>query len=222
MKDAEIISGDFDRIAGVETDRWGHNNHYHRYLLKHLPEKIGSAVDVGCGTGEFTRLLAERSSEVTGIDLSHNMLSRALEKAKGIKNVSYVKADFMEYELEKEQYDCIASIATVHHLPMEEFLIRAKAALRPGGVLLVLDLYRQENLAEYILSAAAAPLNLLFMLVKNGSLRVSEEERRAWQEHARHDSYMSIKDIRKAADKIISGAEIHRHLFWRYSLVWKK
>ncbi len=193
-----------------------------RYLLKHLPEKIDSAIDVGCGTGEFTRLLAERSGKVIGIDLSDKMLSRALEKAKGIKNVNDVKGDFMEYELGEEQYDCIASIATVHHLPMEEFLIKAKAALKPGGVLLVLDLYRQESLAEYILSAAAAPLNLLFMLAKNSCLRVNEEERKVWQEHARHDSYMSIKDIRNTADKIIPGAEIYRHLFWRYSLVWKK
>lgn len=221
MKDVEIISGDFDRIAGTEVTRWGHNNHYHKYLLKHLPGKIGSAIDVGCGTGEFTRLLAERGSEVTGIDLSDIMLSKALEKAKGIKNVNYVKADFVEYVLRKEQYDCIASIATVHHLPMEDFLIKVKAALKPGGVLLILDLYHQESLIEYIISVAAAPLNLLFMLAKNRYIRVSEKERRAWQEHAKHDSYMNIKDIRNTANKVIPGAEIRRHLFWRYSLVWK-
>jgi SAM-dependent methyltransferase len=49
----------FNRIA-LLPDRWDHNRQYHRFLLDHIVENRDSALDVGCGTGEFTRELAAR------------------------------------------------------------------------------------------------------------------------------------------------------------------
>ena len=40
-----------------------------------------------------------------------------------------------------DSFDCIASIATLHHLPVREIFLKMKAALKPGGVLLILDLF---------------------------------------------------------------------------------
>ena len=45
------------------------------------------------------------------------------------------------YDLPAEDFDCIASIATLHHLPLREIMLKMKAALKPEGVLLILWIY---------------------------------------------------------------------------------
>jgi SAM-dependent methyltransferase len=66
----EQIRNDFDRLAQFDEDGWTHNNHYHSFLLKHVPASCENALEIGCGTGAFSRLLAERSQHVLGLDLA--------------------------------------------------------------------------------------------------------------------------------------------------------
>jgi 2-polyprenyl-3-methyl-5-hydroxy-6-metoxy-1,4-benzoquinol methylase len=54
------IRDDFDRIALHDGSEWNHNNRYHNFLLQQLPLHCESILDIGCGTGEFSRLLAKR------------------------------------------------------------------------------------------------------------------------------------------------------------------
>jgi SAM-dependent methyltransferase len=56
--DAATLSADFDRLAVLEDGRWDHNRHYHGWLLRRLPAECRSALDVGCGTGDFAGLLS--------------------------------------------------------------------------------------------------------------------------------------------------------------------
>ncbi|MBE9171305.1 methyltransferase domain-containing protein [Pleurocapsales cyanobacterium LEGE 06147] len=64
------IRDDFDRIALYDREVWNHNNRYHKFLLKQLPLHCERVLDIGCGTGAFSRLLAERCHQVVAIDLS--------------------------------------------------------------------------------------------------------------------------------------------------------
>src|SRR5688500_4071077 len=54
----ERVASDFDRLAGFGAGRWDHNRHYHPFLLRSLPARRERALEIGCGTGEFARLLA--------------------------------------------------------------------------------------------------------------------------------------------------------------------
>jgi SAM-dependent methyltransferase len=63
---------------GLSEDGWDHNAHYHAFLLGQLPTRCGQALDVGCGTGSFARLLAGRCDQVLGIDLSPRMVAVAI------------------------------------------------------------------------------------------------------------------------------------------------
>lgn len=221
MENKTIVREDFNRIALIRDRKWDHNRHYHKYLLKHLDKSIGLSLEIGCGKGEFARALAQRSKRVIGIDLSEKMtaIAKALTPD---GNIEYLVEDVMEFDLQKEKYDCIASIATAHHLPMKELMAKAKDALRENGTFLILDLYQEEAIWDYIISAFAIPLNILMMLIKEGRLRVSEEEMNAWREHGKSDKYLTLKQVKAITQEIMPGAVIKRHFYWRYSIVWKK
>ena len=54
------VREDFDRIAlltEASADGATHNDHYHRYLLQHLPTNCHRVLEIGCGTGTFSRRL---------------------------------------------------------------------------------------------------------------------------------------------------------------------
>jgi len=115
--DRDRIRDDFDRLAAFDHAGWSHNSHYHPYLLRHLPDRPKTALDVGCGTGVFSRLLATRCEHVTGIDLSGEMIRLARERSVGIQNIHYEQADVLDYLQPSRTFEVIASIATLHHLP---------------------------------------------------------------------------------------------------------
>jgi len=52
-----------------------------------------TALDVGCGVGRLTRVLAGRAHEVYGLDVSSEMLMRARELHSGLHNVHWVQGD---------------------------------------------------------------------------------------------------------------------------------
>jgi len=59
-------------------------------------------------------------------------------------------------------------------------------------------------------------------LVRGQSLRVPAEIRAAWDAHGRHDTYLTLAEVRRLCAAELPGAIIRRHFFWRYSLVWRK
>ena len=227
-QDRANIRADFDRIALLRQDGWNHNSHYHGFLLKQLhsrlPQHIGEALDIGSGTGEFTRRLAASADHVTGVDLSPEMVRMARERSIHHPNIDYAVGDIMQMDLRSETYDCIASIATLHHLPLSLVLGKAKAALKPGGVLLVLDLYRNRhgNMADLLTDAIAVPLNVALRLIHGVRLRVPPDVSQAWHDHGRYDRYLTIPQVHRTCARILPGAKVTRHLLWRYSIVWVK
>jgi 2-polyprenyl-3-methyl-5-hydroxy-6-metoxy-1,4-benzoquinol methylase len=53
------------------------NDHYHPLLLKQVPDGARTALDVGCGTGRFARLLAGRGLDVEGTDANGEVIEAA-------------------------------------------------------------------------------------------------------------------------------------------------
>ena len=216
----DTIREDFDRIAHIPGGGWNHNSHYHRYILRRIPLRMDRVLDVGCGKGEFTRRMAERAARVEGIDLSPDMIAEAQKLSAGCPNIDYSAGDIRKAALKPGQYDCIASIATLHHLPLKDILEQLKSALAEGGVLAVLDLYRAQTVWDIIVSAVAFPANALCRLVKTG--RIRDAHRAEWLAHSDHDVILPLHEIRTVCRAVLPGARVTRHLFWRYSILWRK
>jgi len=218
----ESIQSDFDRIALLSNENWNHNAHYHRYLISHIPEQCRHILEIGCGIGKFSRLLAQRAERVLAIDLSPQMIRLAKARSGLYPNIDFVKGDVMTYQLPDNQFDCIATLTTLHHLPIEIILRKTRKALKPGGILVCLDLYQRSNLNDLLFDGVAYPANLFLTLIKTGKLRPSREVREAYAEHGKTDTYLTLPQIEQIYADILPGALVRRHLFWRYSIIWKK
>jgi len=224
-----VVAKDFDRLAVLDGEGWTHNNHYHKFLLQHVPKECRHALEVGCGTGAFARHLAERAEHVTAMDLSPEMIRVARTHSAHFPNIDYLLADVSEYDFPANHFDCIATVATLHHLPLRAVLLKLKQALKPGGSLLVLDLFEPErNLRtlaggrDALLSFAAMAASVSLRLVHNRRLRPPRAVRAAWEEHGKHDSYPTMKEVRALCTEMFPGASVRQHLFWRYSIIWRK
>lgn len=241
------IQKDFDRIALVSPDGSLQNNHYHNFLMRHFPLNCEHALEVGCGKGEFSRWLAKSAGRVLALDLSPEMIRIARAHSQHLSNIEYQIADVMLCDLPPEHFDCIATIATLHHLPLREVLLKMKDALKPGGVLLILDLFEpvkwhghpardsrvgsaghdqtaslRDGLLDAFLNAVAIPVSVSLRLLHHGRLLPPREARAAWAAHEAHDIYPTMKEVRALCADILPGAKVKKHLLWRYSIVWEK
>ncbi|HAJ59288.1 MAG TPA: class I SAM-dependent methyltransferase [Cyanobacteria bacterium UBA8543] len=179
-------------------------------------------LEIGCGTGAFTRLLAERSKRVVAIDLSPKMIEIAKVQSGHYTNINFQVADILKWEFPVEQFDAIASISTFHHLPLESLLPSLKAALKPGGKLVVLDLVEHEPIQDFLSDVIAVPLHWIFNMLKNRRVRPTREAIEAWREHGSTDKYLTRSQAKKIYTSSLTGAIVKKHLFWRYSVIWEK
>jgi SAM-dependent methyltransferase len=182
---------------------------------------------------------------VLALDLSPEMIRIARAQSAHLSNIDFQIADVMSYDLPPESFDCIASIATLHHLPLCEIFLKMKAGLKPGGILLILDLFEsikwhghpahdsragrtlrnqsvREGLFDTLLNVLAMPVSVSLRLIHHGRLLPSREARAAWAAHEKHDIYPTMSEVRALCAEMLPGAKIRKHLLWRYSVVWKK
>src|SRR2546423_1507557 len=161
------VEKDLDRLALLDDEGWTQNNDYHKFLLRHVPHGCLDAMEIGCGTGAFSRRLAQRAQHVKAIDLSSEMIRVARSRSTQFSNIDFEVADLMLCDFPAEHFDCIATLATLHHLPLREALLKLIDALKPGGMLIVLDLFESEhNLLKFggvrdaMLSAVASVVSV--------------------------------------------------------------
>lgn len=216
------IRADFDRIARLAERYDQRLEYYDQVLLRRAPTSCETALEIGCGTGAFTLELAARAKKVVALDLSPGMIEVARRRSAGLANIEFVIADAATWDFGREHYDCIASITTLHHLPMADILRRAREALKPGGVLLVLDLFQPVGLADFVRSALARSVRLVLDRARTGRWRAPAEIRRAWADHERLDHHPPMAEVRRLAAEILPGARVTQRLLWRYSLIWSK
>jgi ubiquinone/menaquinone biosynthesis C-methylase UbiE len=216
------VEADFDRLALLDEEGWTANNHYHNSLLKLVPPNCGNALEIGCGTGAFARDLASVCKRVTALDLSPEMIRIARARSAQFGNVEFQLADAMTWDFPHSYFDFVCSIATLHHLQQRELFVKMRETLKPAGILVVLDLVQSDNLFERMLDGVALGVSASLRLIHNGRLQPPAEVRKAWEQHGKHDSYLTIGQVRALAKEILPGATVRRCLLWRYSLIYRK
>ncbi|MFI2302730.1 class I SAM-dependent methyltransferase [Actinacidiphila glaucinigra] len=192
-----------------------HNDHYHRLLLRNIPPGALTALDVGCGTGRFARRLAARGLRVDAIDTS----PEAVAAAGTAPEVTFRTADATAVDLPTAHYDLITCLASLHHMPFGT-VTALRAALAPGGTLLVLGCYPEHTPADWAVSLAAVPVNAAARLAVAAADRIRGHGRQPVRAPVRPPR-TPLPQIRAEAAQLLPGSRVRRLLFWRYLLVYR-
>ena len=94
--------------------------------VKH--SKVGTALDLACGTGRNTHFLEELGFKVDAVDLS----DYALSKIKDTPSIAKIEVDLDEYTLEKNRYDLIVNTNYLNRRLMAQMI----DALKEGGLII--------------------------------------------------------------------------------------
>ena len=110
-------------------------------LLKEYQVEDGLVLDLGCGTGNMTELLAKEGYDMIGVDNSEDMLEIASEKrAESGLNILYLLQDMREFELYGTVCAVVCICDSLNYLLEEEDLLETfrlvNNYLDPGGLFL--------------------------------------------------------------------------------------
>ncbi len=115
-------------------------------------------LDVGCGTGYFARLLAQRVGSnglVVGVDASPEMIGYASQQARHVNNCQFQLGTAEALSLPSERFDVVVSSLFMHHLPADlqvAALGEMWRVLRPGGTLLIAEAHVAPGLGWQLLA----------------------------------------------------------------------
>ena len=90
------------------------------------------ALELGCGTGLFTRSFDKSGAEIIAIDVSPALLDRARKKNVSDR-VSFHVEDAEALSFEDETFDAVIGSSVLHHLNMDQALREIYRVLKPGG-----------------------------------------------------------------------------------------
>ena len=95
-------------------------------------------VEIGCGVGRLTRVIAERGASVRAVDVSDRMLRRAREHNPDLDGVEWILGDGETLEgVESSSADAVVSHVVFQHIPDPEITLgyvrEIGRVLRPGG-----------------------------------------------------------------------------------------
>lgn len=111
--------------------------HWHRYLLARELVRDRDVLDIACGEGYGSALLAQTARSVVGVDLSATTISHA-QASYERPNLRYFEGSALEIPLAEASVDMVVSFETLEHFREHHaFLHEIKRVLRPGGTLLI-------------------------------------------------------------------------------------
>lgn len=146
-------------VRSARAEHRGHSSHdvlqafvyggRRRHVFARLVALSGAhpgdrVLDVGCGAGYFTRLLAEAVAPrgtAHGVDVDSEVIVQARHRV-GLSNCTFSVGDATSIDAPDGSYDVVVSSLMIHHLPEAQ---RARAVremfrlARPGGAVLIAE-----------------------------------------------------------------------------------
>ena len=126
----------YDKLIDQDYEKWAD---YIEEIFKTNDKKPSLVLDLGCGTGNITNILAKRGYDMIGIDISPDMLNVARDKAAdGGQDVLYLCQDIREFELYGTVDAIICTLDVLNYITEPEDLKHVfslvKNYLNPDGI----------------------------------------------------------------------------------------
>lgn len=138
MKLLEQTPGKYDR--GMRLLTLGRIDAVKAEIASTWVERGHEVLEIGCGTGRLSRLMADRGARVTAVDVSEKMLAAARANAPGVEVLHMTATEIGR--LGEGRFDRVVSTLVFSELSEDELgyvLGAARALLKPGGKLVVAD-----------------------------------------------------------------------------------
>ena len=111
--------------------------HLHRYALALELAEGKKVLDIACGEGYGSNLLAQKAKQVTGVDIDIDTIGRARNKYTAA-NLSFQQGSTIRIPAADRQFDMVVSFETLEHVEEQEQMIsEIKRVLAPAGLLLI-------------------------------------------------------------------------------------
>lgn len=138
------VNQQYDNMASWYDRRW------QNYINKTLAicwqwsqiSEADKVLDVACGTGELAKLILEHNptQQISGVDLSANMLQQAREKCQAYSKVEFQQATANKLPFDNESFDLVFCASAFHYFDKPLLaLSEIKRVLKPKGKLVILD-----------------------------------------------------------------------------------
>lgn len=150
--------------ASLYTAKHSFVYEYGRELVALLAAKPGERIlDLGCGSGQLTRAIAENGARVTGLDNSASMIDAARRE---YPDLSFVLADAKDFSFD-EPFDAVFSNAALHWVKPPEKVIECVAECLHAGGRFVAEFGGKGNVRQIYEAAEAAGQELTGREVRN-------------------------------------------------------
>lgn len=123
----------------IETDVFNETSieHLHRYAWTTELVKNKKVLDLACGEGYGSNLLASTAASVAGIDIDQSVIEAAKSKYKG-SNLEFITGNVEQLVFADHEFDVIVSFETIEHISKpEKMMDEIKRILKPGGSLII-------------------------------------------------------------------------------------
>lgn len=99
----------------------------------------GKALDAGCGTGRYSKLLNSLGFDVTGVDISSEMLHKAKVKN---KHANFIKGTLTKLPFDNSSFDLvICALALTHFKNFDKAIFELSRVVRYGGNIVISDIH---------------------------------------------------------------------------------
>jgi SAM-dependent methyltransferase len=146
---AVTVGGHFERVAAVYESLRTTDEAPVRRIGQLLPDRPVTGLDIGCGTGRYSRLLhalLPEGSRLAGSDVSAAMLAQLTAASHGhARGVVPLLAAAEELPLRTASLDLVTAFNCVHHFDLGRFLTAVARVLQPGGRLFVYTRTPRQN-----------------------------------------------------------------------------
>lgn len=144
---------------------WG-NQHYNEVahldqwhcIQRNFPHRRHAVLDLGCGIGRFTRLLACSFTDYVGVDIAEMVLEARRQNADFAHK--YIISTIQDYDYPTDSFDFILSMACLANAcPVDDFQTVAERivrSLRPNGRILMIDAFHTAPILTRVCRITAA------------------------------------------------------------------
>lgn len=161
----------------------------HIHCYTHAVTRLGDikgemVLDLGCGTGWFSVILAKRGAVVEGIDISPTAIEIAKKRAiinQVSDSVKFKVMSFYDLAYPDRTFDKIIGLSALHHMRNKELLCDSLyRILKPGGMIVFNEPFGNSTILERL---------RLYVPIK-----VQEEDKSHWNEQIKYKDLEVFKD----------------------------